>query len=501
MLRPCSGHRNEARTTQGRVGAPLPRPAPQGDASAVTATAAVAGQAESGRAARRQVPRQGHAHWAPASDRPDPIALLEEQAESRDPTLVPIRHGRMAVSAFAFFRGAAYVMAADLAETPTSGITVQLCGDAHLSNFGGFAAPDRRLVFDLNDFDETLPGPWEWDVKRLAASLAVASREGGFGEGARRRIVTEAVAQYREAMRALAGMRNLDVWYFRIDFERVLAEVRSRLDPAAVKRLRRNREKAERKDSMRAFAKLTRVVDGQPRLVSDPPLIVSIDDIALDHNLGERENVDQMIRALLRTYRGTLRGELRHLVDSYRYVDMAFKVVGVGSVGTRAWIVLMLGRDGGDPLFLQVKEAQRSVLEPFTRRSAFKNQGQRVVEGQRLMQATSDIMLGWIRAVGLDDQERDFYVRQLWDWKASAEVEAMDPRALELYGGLCGATLARAHARSGDRIAIAAYLGRGDRFDRAIGDYAEVYADQNERDHRALLDAIEAGRLEARSGV
>jgi uncharacterized protein (DUF2252 family) len=467
----------------------------------VTATAAVAGQAESGRAARRAVPRRSHADWAPAPDRPDPIALLEEQAESRDPSLVPIRHGRMAGSAFAFFRGAAYVMAADLAETPTSGMTVQLCGDAHLSNFGGFAAPDRQLVFDLNDFDETLPGPWEWDVKRLAASLAVAGREQGFEEGARRRIVTESVAQYREAVRALAGMRNLDVWYFRIDFERILAEVRDRLDPAAVKRLRRNRKKAERKDSMRAFSKLTRIVDGQPRLVSDPPLIVSLEDIAEDHGLGDRETVDEQIRELLRSYRGTLRGELRHLVDSYRYVDMAFKVVGVGSVGTRAWIVLMLGRDDGDPLFLQVKEAQRSVLEPFTRRTAFKNQGRRVVEGQRLMQATGDIMLGWIRTVGLDDQERDFYIRQLWDWKASADVEAMDPTALKLYGGLCGATLARAHARSGDRMAIAAYLGRGDRFDRAIADFAEIYADQNERDHRALLDAIEAGRLEARSGV
>jgi uncharacterized protein (DUF2252 family) len=378
---------------------------------------------------------------------------------------------------------------------------VQLCGDAHLSNFGGFAAPDRRLVFDLNDFDETLPGPWEWDVKRLAASLAVAAREQDFGERARRRIVTEGVAQYRGAMRTLAAMRNLDVWYSRVEFERVLAEVSGRLNPTALKRLRRNREKALRKDSMRAFSKLTRVVEGEPRLISDPPLIVPVAEVAEAHGLGDREAVDERIRALLRSYHGTLRGELRRLVEGYRYVDLAFKVVGVGSVGTRAWIVLMLGRDGQDPLFLQVKEAQRSVLEPFLRRSAFKNQGQRVVEGQRLMQAAGDIMLGWIRTIGIDGEERDFYIRQLWDWKASAEVEAMDATGLQLYGGLCGATLAHAHARSGDRIAIAAYLGRGDRFDRAIGDFAEAYADQNERDHRALVDAVRAGRVEARTGV
>jgi uncharacterized protein (DUF2252 family) len=461
----------------------------------------VAERAASGKAARREVPRSSHGSWAPAPDRPDPIALLEEQAESREPGLVPIRHGRMAASAFAFFRGAAYVMAADLAHTPDSGIKVQLCGDAHLSNFGGFAAPDRRLVFDLNDFDETLPGPWEWDVKRLAASLAIAGREGGFGEAARRRIVTESVAKYREVMRAMAKMRTLDVWYARIEFEKALAEVEDRLDPTALKRLQRNRQKALRKDSMRAFSKLTHMVDGEPRLISDPPLIVPVADVAKERGLGDRETVDERIRELMRSYRGTLSGELRHLVEGYRYVDLAFKVVGVGSVGTRAWIVLLLGRDHDDPLFLQVKEAQRSVLEPYTRRSAFKNQGQRVVEGQRLMQAAGDLMLGWIRTVGIDGQERDFYVRQLWDWKASADVEAMDSAGLELYGGLCGATLGRAHARSGDRIAIASYLGRGDRFDEAIADFAEIYADQNERDHRALVDAVASGRLEAQSGL
>ncbi|MFL5868765.1 MAG: DUF2252 domain-containing protein [Thermoleophilaceae bacterium] len=464
-------------------------------------SATIAERATSGKTARSEVRRGSHGDWAPAPDRPDPIALLEEQAATRDQSLVPIRHGRMAASAFAFFRGAAYVMAADLAETPSSGITVQLCGDAHLSNFGGFAAPDRRLVFDLNDFDEALPGPWEWDVKRLAASLAVAGRESGFDEGERRRIVTGTVGFYREAMRTLAGMRNLDVWYSRVDFESVYAEVRSRLDPSALKQLRHNRDKALRKDSLRALSKLTEVVDGERRLISDPPLIVPISQVAEDHGLGDRATVDERIRELLRGYRTTLSGELRRLLDGYRYVDVAFKVVGVGSVGTRAWIVLLLGRDGDDPLFLQVKEAQRSVLLPFAQRSAFKNQGQRVVEGQRLMQATGDIMLGWIRTIGLDDQERDFYIRQLWDWKASAEVEAMDATALELYGRLCGGTLARGHARSGDRVAIASYLGRGDRFDHAIADFSERYADQNERDHQALLDAVAAGRVKAQTGI
>jgi uncharacterized protein (DUF2252 family) len=450
---------------------------------------------------RRELPRSLHGEWAPASDRRDPIELLEEQAASRVPELVPIRHGRMAASPFAFFRGAAYVMASDLAGTPQSGIAVQLCGDVHLSNFGGFAAADRRLLFDLNDFDETLPGPWEWDVKRLAASLAIAGRQRELGVPERRQVVTGAVRGYREAMRRLAKMRNLDLWYSRVDVEAVLAEVERRLDRDALRRAQRNTAKARRKDSLRAFSKLTRVVDGAPRLISDPPLIVPAGELIDAYGVGDREAIDERIRDLLRAYRGTLPRELRRLVESYRYVDLAHKVVGVGSVGTRAWIVLMLGRDDDDPLFLQVKEAQRSVLEPFVRRSAFKNQGQRVVEGQRLMQAAGDIMLGWIHTVGIDGQERDFYVRQLWDWKASADVDAMDSAVLELYGGLCGATLARAHARSGDRVAIAAYLGGGDRFDRALADFAETYADQNERDHRALLDANETGRLAAQAGI
>jgi uncharacterized protein (DUF2252 family) len=454
-----------------------------------------------GKAARREAPRSSHSDWAPAADRADPIDLLEEQAKSRLPELVPIRYGRMAASPFAFFRGAAYLMASDLAPTPCSGIAAQLCGDAHLSNFGAFAGPARRLLFDLNDFDETLSGPWEWDVKRLAASLVVVGRERDFSPRERRRIATAAVRSYREAIRRFAEMRNLDVWYSRVESETILAAVRDRLDRERLKRVERNVEKARRKDSLRAFSKLTHMHNGEPRLTSDPPLIVPIDELIAEAGLGDREDVDRRIHKLFRAYRGTLRGELRHLAESYRYLDIARKVVGVGSVGTRAWIVLLLGRDVEDPLFLQVKEAQRSVLEPFARPSGFKNQGQRVVEGQRLMQAAGDIMLGWLRNVGPDGEERDFYIRQLWDWKASADVDAMDPTALELYGELCGRTLARAHARSGDRIAIGAYLGGGSRFDAAIGDFAETYAEQNERDHRALVDAVSAGRVEAQAGV
>jgi uncharacterized protein (DUF2252 family) len=514
MLRPAGERCNGVRTTAGRVSAPLPLPlgvTSCGSMAPVPSTVTPKGRAVEhpsvadrrarGKAARSEVPRSSHADWAPAANRPDPVELLEEQAKSRVPDLVPIRYGRMAASPFAFFRGAAYVMASDLANTPRSGIAVQLCGDAHLSNFGGFAGPARRLLFDLNDFDETLPGPWEWDVKRLAASLAIAGRQRDFSSKERRRSVTAAMQRYREAMRTFAEMRNLDVWYARVEVEEALAAISDRLDRKELKRARRNVAKARRKDSLRAFSKLTRVENGEPRLISDPPLIVPVGELLDEYGMDDREALDERVRELMRAYRGTLRGELRHLVEGFRYVDMALKVVGVGSVGTRAWIVLLLGRDGDDPLFLQVKEAQRSVLEPFARRSGFKNQGQRVVEGQRLMQAASDIMLGWIRNVGPDGQERDFYIRQLWDWKASADVDGMDPKALELYGSVCGATLARAHARSGDRVAIAAYLGGGNRFDAAIGDFAETYADQNQRDHRALVDAVDAGRVKAETGV
>ena len=463
--------------------------------------ATVAERAARGKAARSETPRSAHGEWVPTEGRSDPLEMLSAQAESRVEELVPIRYGRMAASPFAFFRGAANVMSADLAETPRSGISVQLCGDAHLSNFGGFAAPDRRLVFDLNDFDETLPGPWEWDVKRLAASIAIAAREHNIGAKRRREMVASAVEGYRLAVRRFASMRNLEVWYSRVEFEAVLAEYRDSVDPDQLRRTERNLGKARRKDSVRAFSKLTEVQGGERRLVSDPPLIVRGEELAAAEGFGDRDAFRARVGELLSMYRGTLRDELRGLVESYRYVDVARKVVGVGSVGTRAWIVLLLGRDDDDPLFLQVKEAQRSVLEPYGDRSAYANQGQRVVEGQRLMQATGDLMLGWIRTTGLDGQERDFYVRQLWDWKASADIDAMDPAAMTLYGQLCGTTLARAHACSGDRVAIAAYLGSGARFDQALADFAESYADQNECDHARLVAAIRAGRVEAHGGI
>ena len=458
----------------------------------------VAERAAAGKAARAEVPRSSHGDWEPAADRRDPIELLREQAETRVPELVPIRHARMTVSAFTFYRGAAFIMAADLAATPSSGLKAQLCGDAHLSNFGAYAAPDRQLVFDLNDFDETLPGPWEWDVKRLAASLEIAGRALEFTPKVRRGIVTATVGAYREAMREFAGMRNLDVWYARLDIDPMLSQIRAQADRAVRKRLDKAEAKARGKDRLRALAKLTREVDGEPRLISDPPLIVPIDELvpkadALELHAG--------IRDLIREYRATLSGELRDLVEQYRYVDLARKVVGVGSVGTRAWVVLMLGRDNEDPLFLQVKEAEPSVLEPFAGRSQYRNHGRRVVEGQRLMQAASDITLGWIRSPGLDGVARDFYIRQLWDSKWSAEVETMDARGLGLYANACGWTLARAHARSGDEIEIAAYLGSGDSFDRAIARFSAAYADQNERDHAALRSAIEDGSLEAQPGV
>jgi uncharacterized protein (DUF2252 family) len=463
--------------------------------------ATVAERRARGKAARSEVPRSSHAEWSPRPRRRKPVVLLNEQARSRVQSLLPIRYGRMAASPFAFFRGAAYVMAADLAHTPRSGIRVQLCGDAHLSNFGAFAAPDRRLVFDLNDFDETLPGPWEWDVKRLAASLVVASRQRDFEERDRRRIVTRAVQRYRETMRAFAGMRDLDVWYARIDAEDTLTRIGDQLDPKVLKQVARNTAKARRKDSMRALAKLTREVDGQVRFISDPPLVVPASELLEAYGLADRDSVDDRVRALLSDYAATLSRDARQLVQRYEYADIARKVVGVGSVGTRAWIVLALGRDNTDPLVLQVKEAQRSVLEPFSDPSEHDLHGQRVVEGQRLMQASGDPLLGWLKATGLDGKERDYYVRQLWDWKLSADVDAMSPDVLAAYGQLCAASLARAHARSGDRIAIAAYLGGGDAFDRALAEFAEAYADQNERDHAALVGAIEDGRVAAEPGV
>ena len=452
----------------------------------------VAERAAAGKAARPAVPRSSHADWRPAKDRPDPVHVLEQQATTRVSELIPLRHGRMLATPFTFFRGAAAIMAADLAGSPESGFSVQACGDAHLSNFGAFASPDRQLVFDVNDFDETLPGPWEWDVKRLAASIAVGGRDRGFSPAARRRIVEAAVEEYREAMRRLAAEGNLDAWYTRLD----VAGIAERWSAGVSKRQRqtfeRNVAKARAKDSMRAFTKLTHEVDGEVRIVSDPPLIVPIDELVDE---GERGEVEDRVREVLEQYRTTLSDHHRHLLDSYRYVHAAMKVVGVGSVGTRAWIVLMLGRDGQDPLFLQVKEAQESVLEPYAVPSQFDHHGERVVKGQRLMQAASDVFLGWVTVTGIDGESRDFYVRQLWDWKGSAQVELMSPRGMAAYGQICGATLARAHARSGDRIAISAYLGRKRSFDRAIAEFAEAYADQNERDYETLMDAVGTGRI------
>ncbi|MCL2769695.1 MAG: DUF2252 domain-containing protein [Solirubrobacterales bacterium] len=451
-----------------------------------------------GKAARAEAPRGRHAEWEAWAERPDPVALLEEQATSRVPELVPIRYGRMAAGPFAFFRGAAYVMASDLAGTPRSGITAQVCGDAHLSNFGGFASPERDLIFDVNDFDETLPGPWEWDVKRLAASVAIAGRERGFTAKQRRDNVAAAARQYRETMRGFAGMRNLDIWYARLDRATIIARFESEANAAQVKAFERASRKAMRKDNTRAFARLAHTGDGEPHIVSDPPLIERIEELLPQGTAAEWQ---ERMHELLRTYRASLQGDRRRLLERYRYVDLARKVVGVGSVGTRAWVVLMLGRDDEDPLFLQCKEAQPSVLEPFVGRSEYSSHGRRVVEGQRLMQSSSDIMLGWLRATGIDGERRDFYVRQLWDWKSSADIETMAPAGMSLYGRMCGGTLARAHARSGDGIAIASYLGSGDSYDRAMCAFAETYADQNERDHRALTKAIADGRVRAERGV
>jgi uncharacterized protein (DUF2252 family) len=454
-------------------------------------------RAARGKAARADVARSVHADWQPASDRRDPVALLEEQAASRVPELVPIRYGRMLVSPFTFFRGAAYPMAADLSGAPRTGLDVQLCGDAHLSNFGAFAAPDRRLVFSINDFDETLPGPFEWDVQRLVASFAVAGRDRGFDDKQRMSINTTVTRSYREAMKGFAQMGNLDLWYARIQ-EEDLQRAAQQGSAKQVKRFERNVAKAQTKDSLKAFAKLTEIVAGEPRIASNPPLIVPIEEVVPP---SEHHRLDDYMHGVIRSYRRTLTADRRRLLERFRYVHAARKVVGVGSVGTRAWIVLMLGRDQDDPLFLQFKEAEASVLEPFLGKSRFNSHGQRVVEGQRLTQAASDIMLGWIQTTDLDGRTRDFYVRQLWDAKGSALVEMMNPLAMTVYAELCGRALAKAHARSGDAIAIASYLGAGDSFDRALASFAETYADQNERDYRALTEAVASGRVVAESGL
>jgi len=451
-----------------------------------------------GRTARAQAPRSSHAAFVVSPTRPDPVELLAGQAHTRVPELVPVRHGRMLNSPFAFFRGAAIVMANDLSRTPTSGLRAQLCGDAHLANFGVFATPERRMVFSLNDFDETLPGPWEWDLKRLVASVEIAGRENGVDARARRRIVLRASRAYREAMREFARRGNLAVWYASLDVEMLLRDLRTRIDPVRLKRTERDIAKARTRDSLRAALKLTRTVDGEPRIVSDPPLIVPFEELELTTDPDE---FSANMHAGLRQYRRSLQSERRALLEGFRFVHLARKVVGVGSVGTRCWIVLLLGRDWDDPLILQIKQAERSVLEDFVGASAYRNHGERVVAGQRLMQAASDIFLGWQRVMGRDGVRRDYYVRQFHDGKGSVAIETLSELGLEEYGAVCGWTLARAHARSGDRIGIAAYLGSGVVFDQAMADFAAAYADVNERDYAVFATAVREGRIEAHTGV
>jgi uncharacterized protein (DUF2252 family) len=485
-----------------KPGAPRPRrrvTAPRGSQAAAVPHLSVAERAARGKAARAEVPRSSHAAFEPPPTRADPIELLESQATTRVPELVPIRYGRMMVSPFTFYRGAAMIMAHDLASTPRSGLTVQCCGDAHLSNFGAFASPERRLVFDVNDFDETLPGPWEWDVKRLAASMLIAAVDNSFSGKDQDRMVLDTVGSYRSAMRDFAGMKNLDVWYSHLDIEDTIQDLAPQFKTKVVARAEKALAKARTRDSMSAFSKLTHEVDGKVRIVDQSPLIVPLVKLAAE---DEADAIFEDLHKVIRSYRGTLQFDRRVLLEEFELHDIARKVVGVGSVGTRCWIALMMGRDGQDPLFLQIKEAEASVLEPFLGASKIRNHGERVVTGQRLMQATSDIFLGWLHIeAGLDGNKRDFYVRQLKDWKASAEIEQMIPDGMSAYGKLCGWTLARAHARSGDRIAIAAYLGGGDVFDRAVLEFSKAYAKQNDRDCRALVAAVKSGRLVAETGL
>ncbi|HEY8304401.1 MAG TPA: DUF2252 domain-containing protein [Solirubrobacteraceae bacterium] len=458
----------------------------------------VAEREAKGKAAREQTPRSSHGQWRAKEDREDPVAILQAQAKSRVPELVPIRYGRMLVSPFTFYRGAAAVMAADLADTPTSGLQVQLCGDAHLSNFGIFASPEREMLFDINDFDETLPGPWEWDVKRLAASMCVAGRDRNLTKQEIADVLAWTAQAYRQSMRGFAQMSNLAVWYAKLNAQDIMGVVKAQqlVKGKRLEKMEKRLGKARVKDSTRAVLKLTEEVDGRLRFVSEPPLVVPMEEL-----LGKAESDDlrKRMEGMLADYSDSLTDEHGVLFGEYAFQSIARKVVGVGSVGTRAWVLLFTGRDERDPLVLQAKEAQASVLEPYAGASQYANHGQRVVEGQRLMQAAGDILLGWLPAVGVDEVTRDFYVRQLWDGKLSIEIETMTHPMLRSYGALCGWTLARAHARTGDRIAIASYLGAGGVFDQAIVDFSETYADQNERDYQTLLDAVKAGRLRAES--
>ena len=437
------------------------------------------------------LPRSALADFVAAHDRPDPVALLESQADSRIAELVPVRYGRMLASPFAFFRGAALIMASDLAASGHTGITVQLCGDAHVSNFGLFASPERNLVFDINDFDETLPGPWEWDVKRLVASVALVAQENGFGRDERERVVRTCAHAYRDRMHTLATMRELDVWYAHtVVDDAIEAEV----DHTYAQTIRRTAAKAHTRDNLEALSKLTRVVDGRRRLANDPPLLIPIDVLVGD---AQARRYEQQMSVLIDEYQQSLDPSRRWLMRRFRYVGGARKVVGVGSVGTRAWVVLLLGRDDSDPLLMQVKEAEPSVLEPYLGSSGYTNGAERVVEGQRLMQSSSDILLGWLHCAGPDGHEGDYYVRQLRDWKTSIAPESMTPRLLANYGQSCAHVLARAHARTGDRIAIAGYLGGGDVADIAFTRFAEAYAEQNERDYATLREAAASGRVTA----
>src|SRR6478735_4850255 len=511
----------------------------------VVAHPSVADRRARGADARSATPPSGHAEWVPGVDRPDPVALLEEQNATREPDLIPVRHGRMMVSPFTFYRGAAKIMAADLAGTPTAGLDVQLCGDAHLSNFGGFASPERRLLFDLNDFDETLPGPFEYDVKRMAASFTIAARNNGLTKAESSQVTTAAVRAYREAMAGFARMGVLELWYARISEDDLQATVArlaaegkdtkvaedrtahrkakpgkdvkagkpgkpgkdiraSKTEAAepgsaafAARQAEKNLRKARTRDSLQALSKLGELVDGRYRIVSQPPIVVPIRDLEQHYGMTA-DDVERAVHDQFREYRSTLEVDRRHLLEKFQVVDMARKVVGVGSVGTRAFIVLLQGRDEQDPLFLQVKEATRSVLEDHLPKSRYHNPGERVVRGQRMMQAASDIFLGWTKGVQAD---RYYYWRQLRDMKGSANVDIMSAAALQVYAGMCGWTLARAHARSGDPVAMAAYLGEGDEFDTSIADFSHRYADQNEIDYQAFVDAVRTGRILAVEGV
>ena len=478
-------------------GKPAARVSGRGPARAVPEPLSRADRVALGKDARVVAPLESHGDFRPGGSR-DPVGLLLGQGESRVPELVPVRHGRMLVSAFTFYRGAALPMAADLATTPASGLRVQLCGDAHLSNFGAFASPERRLVFDVNDFDETLPGPFEWDVKRLAASFAVAGRDNGFAAKDRRKVALAAAESYRMAMREFAGQPLLDVWYAHLNIEDAIGQFASQIKAKRLKATEKMLAKAHTKDSMAVLGKLTTMTERGRRIISTPPTIVPVEEVFAD---VQAEAIYEQIRGVLGKYRRSLQSDRRHLLGQFTLVQVARKVVGVGSVGTRAWILLMDAGDGVEPLFLQAKEAQPSVLAEYCGRSRYANQGERVVAGQHLQQAQSDIFLGWTRVTGPDGIDRDFYVRQLKDWKFSLPIELMVPVGMTAYARLCGWTLARAHARSGDRVALAAYLGGSGKFDQAIADFAETYADQNENDYAAFQDAVKTGRAQAATEI